>query len=79
MSVVIQEASYVIAHIPDLVQYGSKPTRDIEDNPGVKKELYSHLRSYQDALNYVPHQIYIGNMGPEVLYDLPKPWYVHLL
>jgi hypothetical protein len=79
MSVVIQEASYVIAHIPDLVQYGSKPTRDIEDNPDVKKDLYSHLRSYKDALNYVPHQIYIGNMGPEVLYDLPKPWYEHLL
>lgn len=79
MSVVIKEASYVIAHIPDLVQYGSKPTRDIQDDPNHRKALYSHLRSYQDALNYVPHQIYIGNMDPEVLYDLPKPWYEHLL
>jgi len=79
MSVVIKEASYVIAHVPDLVQYGSKPTRDIEDNPQVKEQLYNHLRSYDEALRYVPHQIYIGNMEPEVLYNVPKPWYEHLL
>ncbi len=79
MSVVIREASYVIAHIPDLVQYGSKPTRDIEDDPNHRKVLYDHLRGYQDVLNYVPHQIYIGNMSPEVLYGWPKPWYEHPL
>jgi len=79
MSVTIREASYAIAHIPDFVQYGSKPTRDIEDNPDVKKELDSHLRSYEDALKYIPHQVYIGNMDPEVLYNVPKPWYEHLL
>ncbi len=79
MAVVIKEASYVIAHIPDLVEYGSKPTRDIEDNPEVRKELYSHLRSYDEALRYAPHQIYIGNMEPEDLYNIPKPWYQNLL
>jgi len=79
MSVVIPEASYIIVHVPDLVQYGSKPTRDIEDNPQVKEQLYNHLRSYDEALRYVPHQVYIGNMEPEVLYNVPKPWYEHLL
>jgi betaine reductase len=79
MSVIIQEASYVIVHIPDFVQYGSKPARDIEDNPDVKKELDSHLWSYEDAINYVPNQVYIGNMDPEDLHNVPKPWYEHLL
>ncbi len=79
MSVVIKEASYVIVHVPDFVQYGSKPTRDIEDNPEVKKELDRHLRSYQDVVNYVPHQVFIGNMHPDELASVPKPWYENLL
>ena len=79
MSVVIKEASYVIVHIPDFVQYGSKPIRDIQENPGIKKELDSHLRSYEDTVNYVPHQVFIGNKSPDELYDVPKPWYEHLL
>jgi betaine reductase len=79
MSVIIKEASYVIAHVPDFVQYGSKPTRDIEDNPDVKKELDSHLWSYEDAINYVPNQVYIGNMHPDDLHNVVKPWYEHLL
>ena len=79
MSVIIKEASYIIVHVPDFVQYGSKPIRDIEENPGVKKELDSHLRSYEDAINYFPHQVFIGNKDPDELYNVPKPWYEHLL
>ncbi len=79
MSVIIKEATYVIVHIPDFVQYGSKPIRDIQENPNVKKELDNHLRSYEDAINYVPHQVFIGNKHPDELYDVPKPWYEHLL
>jgi len=79
MSVIIKETSYVIVHVPDFVQYGSKPTRDIEDNPDVKRELDRHLRSYEEAINYVPHQVYIGNMDPDDLHNVTKPWYQHLL
>ena len=79
MSVVIKEASYAIVHVPDFVQYGSKPTRDIEDNPAVKNELDRHLRSYQDVVNYAPHQVFIGNMHPDDLVNVPKPWYQNLL
>lgn len=78
MSVVIREASYVIAHVPDFVRYGSKPIRDIEENPEVLKEIDSHLRSYEDAVNYAPHQVFIGNRHPDELNDIAKPWYEHL-
>ncbi len=78
MSVVIKEASYVIVHVPDFVRYGSKPIRDIEENPEVLKEIDSHLRSYEDTVNYVPHQVFIGNRHPDELNDIPRPWYEHL-
>jgi betaine reductase len=79
MSVTIKEASYVIIHVPDFVRYGSKPIRDIEENPALVREIDSHLRGYQDVVNYAPHQVFIGNKHPDELYDVPKPWYEHLL
>ena len=79
MSVIIKEASYVIVHIPDFVRYGSKPIRDIQENPDVLKEIDSHLRSFEGVINYAPHQVFIGNKNPDELYDIGKPWYEHLL
>jgi betaine reductase len=79
MSVIIKEASYVIVHCPDFVRYGSKPVRDIQENPDVLKEIDSHLRSFEDVINYPPHQVFVGNKHPDELYDVPKPWYEHLL
>lgn len=79
MSVIIKEASYVIVHVPDFVRYGSKPTRDLEENPGLQNEIDSHLRSYEDVINYAPHQVFIGNKDPDELNDVPKPWYEHPL
>ena len=79
MSVNIKEASYVIVHCPDFVRYGSKPIRDIQENPDVLKEMNNHLRNFEDVINYAPHQVFIGNKHPDELYDVPKPWYEHLL
>jgi glycine/sarcosine/betaine reductase complex component C subunit beta len=77
MSVVIKETGYVIAHVPDFVQYGSKPYRDLLDNSGLWKEINDRLRSYEDAVRYAPHQVFIGNRTPDELNDVPKPWYEH--
>lgn len=79
MSVIIKDVGYVMVHVPDFVRYGSKPIRDIEDNPAVIKEIDRHLRSYEDVLNYAPHQVYIGDMYPDDLHNVSKPWYEHLL
>ncbi len=77
MSVVIKEVGYLLVHVPDFVQYGSKPSRDISDNEGLLKELNGHLRDYQGAVNYPPHQVFIGNRHPDDLNTIPKPWYEH--
>jgi betaine reductase len=79
MSVVIKEVGYVIVHIPDFVQYGSKPSRDLLENNDLSKEITSHLRTYEEAVCYGPHQVFIGNKHPDELNEVPKPWYEHPL
>ena len=79
MSVVIKDVGYVMIHIPDFLRYGSKPTRDMMENPDLLKEIDLHLRSFQNVINYAPHQVFIGNKHPDELNDVPKPWYEHLL
>jgi betaine reductase len=77
MSVVIKEVSYVMANVPDFVQYGSKPSRDIQENSGLLQEINAHLWSYENVIRYAPHQVFIGNMHPDELNTTPKPWYEH--
>jgi hypothetical protein len=79
MSVVIKEVGYVIVHVPDFVQYGSKPSRDILENNGLLKEIQSHLRTYEEVIHYGPHQVFIGNKNPDELNEILKPWYEHPL
>ncbi len=71
---VVKGASFVITHTPSLVRYGSKPLRDIEKNPGVLEEILTNLRSFEDAVNYLPNQVFIGNLRPEILKEYERPW-----
>jgi betaine reductase len=79
MSVVIKETAYVLVNVPDFVRYGAKPSRDISENKGLLQEIENHLRSYDEVLNYAPHQVYIGNKHPDDLNNIAKPWYEHLV
>ncbi len=79
MAVVIKEVGYILANVPDFVQYGSKPERDISETKGLIDRIYDRLRSYEEVLNYAPHQVFIGNMHPDDLYGVPKPWYENQL
>ena len=75
----IEGVFYSLAHVPDLVRYGSKPLREIRANPALGNELKQKLRDFAAAVAYPPHQAYIGNIAPERLSDLPKPWYEKLI
>jgi len=70
---------YSLAHVPDLVRYGSKPLRELRANPALGDELKQKLRDFSAAVAYAPHQAYIGNIAPEQLGNLPKPWYEKLI
>jgi betaine reductase len=61
----------VLEHVPDLVRYGSKPSRERHR----LAEIESALRTYEQALAYPPHQVFIGNLRPEDLWDVPRPWW----
>ncbi len=72
---VITAVTNVLAHTPGLVRYGSKPLRDIGHDPGLVDTLAAHLRPYRDAVGYAPNQAYIGNLEPETLRTLARPWF----
>jgi hypothetical protein len=75
----IEGVFYSLAHVPDLVRYGSKPSREIRTNPEIEQQLKNHLRSFSAATAYAPHQVYIGNITPADLSNLPKPWYEYFI
>jgi betaine reductase len=72
MSAAIHGCSLVLAHAPDLVRHGSKPSRE-----EAAEKLAPALRTYADALGYPPHQVFIGNLGPAALWEVERPWWRH--
>ena len=75
----IEGVFYSLAHVPDLVRYGSKPSRELKANPALEQQLKNQLRSFDAATAYAPHQVYIGNITPAQLNNLAKPWYDKLI
>jgi hypothetical protein len=74
----IHGCSLVLAHAPDLVRHGSKPTRELAtDQDGLLQRLTGALRTYEDALAYAPHQAFIGNLHPYELWDVERPRWRH--
>jgi betaine reductase len=74
----VHACSLVLAHAPDLVRHGSRPTRELAANrDGLLASLAGALRSYEDALGYPPHQVLIGNLGADALWEIERPWWRH--
>jgi hypothetical protein len=74
---VVKNCAYCLIHVPDLVRYGSKPQRELVLSPAIATELQSHLRPFSKAVAYPPNQTFIGNISPELLSAIPRPWYLH--
>lgn len=74
----IKGASYILVNVPDMViNNGTTQTQEKEINPDSEylKNIRRHLRSFEDVVSYPPNQVYIGNMTPEELAQMPRPWY----
>jgi betaine reductase len=69
--VAVLGASLTLQHVPDLVRYGSKPLRERARWP----EIAARLRSFDQAVAYPPNQAFIGNLAPDALWGMPKPWW----
>ena len=72
----IHSASNILVHVPELVRYGSKCHREIEDSEeSFLPELYKSLRNFEQVVCYPPNQSFIGNLKPEELDKKLKPWF----
>ena len=72
MTAAIHGCSLVLAHAPDLVRHGSKPARE-----NASDEIRPALRTFDEALGYPPHQVFVGNLAPDALWEIERPWWRH--
>lgn len=79
MNTIIKGCSNILIHVPDLVRYGSKPSREIEKDPSMLMKIEQSLRKFPEVVPYAPNQVFIGNMEPEKLKDAAKPWFKNLM
>ena len=78
MNSVIKGASYVLAHTPQMIYHnGTTQTTERVVNPESEylKAIDSHLRTYEEVVNYWPNQVYIGNAHPDELAEVEFPYY----
>ena len=74
---VLKGVSYFLAHVPSMVRHGSKPSREIETDPSILPPILAHLQDFNQAVAYPPNQVFIGNLEPDDLRQIPSPWYQH--
>lgn len=75
---VVKGTSYVLMQAPDMIIHnGTTQTTERLLHPDSEylKELPNHIRSYEESVNYLPNQVYIGNHKPEELKTVQQPWY----
>lgn len=73
---VVRAARFALAHVPHLVVAGSKPRRELAaQGQGLWYKLQASLRNFEAAVAYPPHQVMLGNLAPEALWDCPRPWH----
>ncbi|MFC1860978.1 glycine/sarcosine/betaine reductase complex component C subunit beta [Chloroflexota bacterium] len=72
---VIKGTAYYLAHVPSMIRYGSKPSREILTTPSLLSPFLDHLRPFEEAIAYPPNQVFIGNLDPDDLLHTPLPWH----
>ncbi|MBC8591456.1 glycine/sarcosine/betaine reductase complex component C subunit beta [Wansuia hejianensis] len=75
---VVKAAGYVLVHAPDMIIHnGTTQTTERILNPDSEylKNIKEHIRTYEEAVNYLPNQVYIGNHKPSELKEYQQPWY----
>ena len=78
MNSVLKGSSYVLIHAPDMLVHGGSTQvteRILNPTSDYLKELPKHLRSFDDAVKYLPNQVYIGNKTPADMTLAGETWY----
>ena len=72
---VLRSARFSLAHTPGLVEHGSKPSRELDKDPSLLPSIRTRLRSFEEAAAYPPHRVLLGDLYPDQLWDIDRPWY----
>ncbi len=78
MNSIIKGTGYALAHTPSMIIHnGSTAVTEKIVNPDSEflKGIPSHLRSYQDVVDYWPNQVYIGNATPAQFKEVEFPYF----
>ena len=75
MSAIIEAASQVLSHTPQLVLSGSKVRREIARDSSLRDRIVESLRSFEDAAGYFPNRVFIGAEEPRSLADPGEAWW----
>ncbi len=73
---VLKGAACLLAHTPGLVRHGSKPSRELPPHSEpLPTDYQAALRGYEAAVAYAPNQVFVGNLAPDALAEVPAPWW----
>ena|SRR5690554_3101908 len=71
---VLKGAAYSLIHAPNFLEHlGTTQTTTNKDSDYIKN-LKQNLRSYEEVVNYLPNQVYIGNLHPDILKQYERPF-----
>jgi len=78
MNSVLKGSSFVLVHSPDMLVHGGTTQtteRIVNPNSEYLDKLPKSLRSFDEAVAYLPNQVYIGNKVPADLIEAGDTWY----
>ena len=62
------------------MRYGSKPVRELDRDPSLLAPMTEALRPWEEVVRLsAPNQVFIGNLQPDDLASIPRPWYRNLV
>ncbi|MCR6544965.1 glycine/sarcosine/betaine reductase complex component C subunit beta [Dehalobacterium formicoaceticum] len=71
---IIKSTAYALIHTPGLMLEEMR-----HKGIPLASTQKSSVRNFEEVLAYLPNQVFIGNMAPEELTKLPRPWFRQLL
>lgn len=79
---VIKAAGYILVHAPNIMmEHGTTITMEKQNNPDSSylQAIGNKIRDFKASVKYPPNQVYIGNLTPADLRQIPQPWYNNLV
>jgi len=75
---VLKGAAYCLFHAPGLLMsMGTTQRLERLKNPGSEylKQIPTRLRDFNEVVKYTPNQVFTGNLWPDDMKGLNRPWY----